>query len=351
MTMRQWMMACAMAAMASVGTPATAGEAGPRSAFLQALADYQLRHAQLVDAGETFARPAEGQARSASDQLSPTWLALGEQIAQATRPADDAPATRPPAKSAKDALPYVPYDERRGPAYPGDVLRSLGRDAKELLPMIWDDTKSIVRQPISIVAILAAGAAGIAINGSGADDNSAHQTAYHGHHLSKCGDMIGDVGGNPGTHFALAGAAYFASQYLGDTKLYETSKTMLSALSINGAFTLLLKAAARTHSPNGDPCGWPSGHTSSTFAFATVLNESYGPWVGVPAFLFAGYVGYERVDARNHDFSDVVSGALIGYAIGYAVSKNHEWKVLGMDVVPLLDAERGHVGLALTKQW
>ena len=347
--MRRLMTACALAAMTMAASSALAGEAQARTAFLQALADYQLRHTQLADAGSALGLSADDQ--SASDQLSPTWLALGEQIAQATQPAGQAPATRPAAKSVKEALPYVPYDERRGPAYPGDILRSLGRDGKEFLPMVWDDTKSIARQPISIVAILAAGAAGISINASGADDNIAHQTARHGHHLSKCGDMIGDVGGNPGTHFAITGVAYFASQYLGDTKLYETSKTMLSALSINGAFTLLLKAAARTHSPNGDPAGWPSGHTSSSFAFATVLNESYGPWVGVPAFLFAGFVGYERVDARNHDFSDVVSGALIGYAIGYAVSKNHEWKVLGMDVVPLLDGERGHFGLALTKQW
>lgn len=340
--MRRWMLACVLAA--AMASTAWAGQGHVDQAFESALADYQVR--QVAMAAQPAA-PAQGDQPAGGN-----WLGLGEQLAQASRPAQTQPSgPKAGLTEAEKALPYVPYEKRRGPAYPGDMLRSLGRDGKEFLPMVWDDTKSIIKQPISLVAIGLAGAAGIAINGSGADRNIAHQTARNGHELNSFWDTVGDAGGNPGTHFALAGVAYFASQYLGDTKLYETSKTMLSALAINGSFTMLLKVAARTRSPNGDSMGWPSGHTSSSFAFATVLNESYGPWVGVPAFLFASYVGYERVDARNHDFSDVISGALIGYAIGYAVSKNHEWKVLGMDIVPLLDAPNGSVGLALAKEW
>jgi hypothetical protein len=62
-------------------------------------------------------------------------------------------------------------------------------------------------------------------------------------------------------------------------------------------------------------------------------------------------VGYERIDARNHDFSDVISGALIGIAIGHAVAANHEAKVFGMDVIPYADPQRGAFGVALAKQW
>ncbi|GAG43592.1 unnamed protein product, partial [marine sediment metagenome] len=127
-------------------------------------------------------------------------------------------------------------------------------------------------------------------------------------------------------------------------------KAMLSALSINGLTTIALKGIANTDSPNGDPWGWPSGHTSSSFCMAAVLWESYGPWVGVPAYAFATYVGYERIDARNHDFSDVVSGALIGMAIGHIVAQNHKPRILGMDVVPYAD-DRGAFGLALAKTW
>ena len=66
---------------------------------------------------------------------------------------------------------------------------------------------------------------------------------------------------------------------------------------------------------------------------------------------FAGFVAYERVDARNHDFSDVISGSLMGIAIGHAVATGQELKVLGMDVLPYTDPARGLVGVALMKQW
>jgi membrane-associated phospholipid phosphatase len=113
---------------------------------------------------------------------------------------------------------------------------------------------------------------------------------------------------------------------------------------------MVLKLALRTESPNGDEMGWPSGHTSSSFAFATYLANEYGPWVGVPAYAFAAFVGYERVDARNHDFSDVISGAFIGIAVGHAVYRNHQPKVLGMDIIPYVHPE-GAVGIALCKEF
>lgn len=258
--------------------------------------------------------------------------------------------TRPAASTAPaDGSTYTAWPSRRGPAYPGDFWRSFGRDAKEFIPIMWDDTKAVFTNPVSLIGIGMAGAAGIAINGSGADDNIADQTRRHGHKLSKGMDMAGDVGGNPGTHFALAGALYLASLSRGDTKEYEVSKTLLEALAINGIFTLALKGATRTESPNGDEMGWPSGHTSSSFALATVMAESYGPVAGVPAFAFASFVGYERIDARNHDLSDVVSGALLGAAIGHAVTQNHNNRIFGWEVVPIGDEDK--VGVGLAKRW
>ena len=288
--------------------------------------------------------PAEPTVRTDAMDEDPTWLAMGEAIA-----ADAAAATRPAAPAPPPGQTYVPYAQRRGRAYPGDFWTSFGRDAKELLPMAWDDTKATATNPFSLVCLGLAGATGLALSGSNGDDQVERHFDRH-HTLSKFWDGVGDVGGNPGTHFAVAGAMYILSGINGDTKTYEVSKTLLSALAINGLTTMALKVAVRTDSPNGDPLGWPSGHTSSSFCMATVLAESYGPWVGVPAFAFASFVGYERLAARNHDFSDVVSGALIGIAIGHAVSQHHKMKVFGMDVVPYADP-RGGAGLALSRRW
>ncbi len=246
---------------------------------------------------------------------------------------------------------YVSWEKRRGPAYPGDFWHSLGRDAKELLPTLWDDTKATATNPPALILIGAAGAAGIVLSATDVDDHVADHYTRHGHQLSKGWDAVGDIGGNPGTHFGVAGAMYLISLYNNDTKNYEVSKTLINALALNGLTPLALKGIVRTRSPNGDPWGWPSGHTSSTFCLATVLHEAYGPWVGVPLFAFAGFVGYERIDARNHDFSDVISGALIGIAIGHAVSQNHKAKIFGMDVIPYVDPATGATGLALIKQW
>ena len=284
---------------------------------------------------------------AAEAEETPTWLAIGEWMAQ---DAEKSGAAAPPA-AAPAGGEYVPYAERRGPAYPGDLWRSLGRDGKEFLPMVWEDAKATATNPFSLVCLGLAGATGIALSGNNGNDQVERHFRRHWGTLNTFWDTVGDVGGNPGTHFGIAGAMYFVSAIRGDTKTYEVSKTMLSALALNGMATMALKVAARTESPNGDEFGWPSGHTSSSFCLATVVHEAYGPWVGIPAFAFAAFVGFERIDARNHDFSDVISGALIGMAIGHAVSQNHKMKVLGMDVVPYTDPRRGGMGLALVKQW
>jgi hypothetical protein len=248
-------------------------------------------------------------------------------------------------------LGYVPREYRRGPAYPDDVWRSLGREGKEWLPMMWDDTVATFTDPGALVMFALAGATCPALGGANGNEPVADHFGEHGNPMNTEWDMVGDVGGNPATHFALGGAMWLGGLAGGDTKTFEVGKSLLSALSINGLTTLTLKTVARTESPNGDEFGWPSGHTSSSFCLAAVMYEHYGPWVGVPLYGFASFVGFERLAARNHDFNDVVAGALIGAAIGHAVARNHQPKVLGMDVIPYSDPRRGGVGIALHKRW
>ena len=277
---------------------------------------------------------------------------MATSVAQVSPPAGRAATTQPAAARTPqkvrtaDGRGYVRWQDRRGPAYPGDFWHSFGRDAKEIPLTMWDDTKAAASNPWTYVGLGAVAATGISLAATDADDRVAKHYRREGGQLNGFWDTVGDVGGNPGTHFAITGAWYFASLAANDVKGYETSKAALNALAINGIVTMGLKGAARTHSPNGDPIGWPSGHASSSFCFATVLAEAYGPWVGVPAFAFAAYVGYERIDARNHDFSDVVSGGLIGMAIGYAVAENHMPRVMGMDLIPYATPDGG-AGLAL----
>jgi len=294
----------------------------------------------------TIVTPPALRAAGPPEQDASTWLAATRRLAQATQQDSPRP-TAPPAKQQR----FVPWPDRRGPAYPGDFWNSFGCDAVELLPTIWDDTKATFTNGWALAGLATAAGAGVAIDLADWNGCTADHFAASGSTLGKCLDNVGDVGGSPGTHFALAGAAYFFTLYREDVRNYEVSKTMINALAINGMVTLALKGIANSESPNGDDFGWPSGHTSSSFCAATVLHEAYGPWVGVPAFAFATFVGYERIDARNHDLNDVVSGALIGMAVGHAVFQNHQPRIAGFDVVPLADPATGTVGVALARSW
>lgn len=246
---------------------------------------------------------------------------------------------------------YTPWQQRRGQAYPGDFWRSFGRDGKEMPATLWDDTKAVATNPLSLLGIGLAGAAGISIAASGADHQVADHVERHGGRLNHFWDNAFDATGNPGTHFAIGGALYFTTLATGDTEHYEFSKTLINALAINGVTTFALKGIVQTRSPNGNAWCWPSGHTSSSFTLATVVAEEYGPWLGLPLFAWATMVGYERVDARNHDFSDVVSGALLGMAIGHAVAQNHHARIFGMEVLPYADPATGGAGVSLIKRW
>ena len=68
----------------------------------------------------------------------------------------------------------------------------------------------------------------------------------------------------------------------------------------------------------------PSGHTSSIFAFVTVLTQRHPSWwVRIPAFILAACVAVQRVESRNHWVSDAFFGAALGYGVGRTVAARH----------------------------
>jgi membrane-associated phospholipid phosphatase len=69
--------------------------------------------------------------------------------------------------------------------------------------------------------------------------------------------------------------------------------------------------------------GWPSGHTLSAFATAATLAQMYSDniWVKIAAYSYAAVVGI-GVSLNVHWASDVLAGALMGYAIGTTVGRS-----------------------------
>ena len=63
---------------------------------------------------------------------------------------------------------------------------------------------------------------------------------------------------------------------------------------------------------------FPSGHTSTAFALATVLTLELGeeaPWVPYVAFPLATWVGTSRVIDERHWPTDVIAGAALGILV------------------------------------
>jgi len=88
-----------------------------------------------------------------------------------------------------------------------------------------------------------------------------------------------------------------------------------TGLSVGTA--LLLKQIVREQRPDkSDWHSFPSDTAALAFAPAAFLWDRYGWEYGVPAYAAAGYVGYERVNSKQHHWYDVAASAVIGW--GYS---------------------------------
>jgi membrane-associated phospholipid phosphatase len=88
----------------------------------------------------------------------------------------------------------------------------------------------------------------------------------------------------------------------------------------NGNFELV---NAALHESNHN--SFPSGHTTSAWALATVFATQYKDTQWVPAIAYgsAFAVGLSRIMLEKHWPGDVVAGSLLGYAIGKATVQVH----------------------------
>jgi len=156
-------------------------------------------------------------------------------------------------------------------------------------------------------------------------------------------DDFGTIIGNPGLHFLIGGTWYLAAVQQRDARHHELSKVLLEALIVTNTSTMAFKLAMDDRSPNGEKWGWPSGHASSSVCFAAVMHEYYGWKAGVPLYLLAGYSAATRLEDREHDLSDLVFGAALGYVVGHSVVKGELPQIGGFTVLPYADRNAGGV--------
>ncbi|MBH91088.1 MAG: phosphatase PAP2 family protein [Candidatus Marinimicrobia bacterium] len=90
---------------------------------------------------------------------------------------------------------------------------------------------------------------------------------------------------------------------------------------------LLKKITARERPDGSNTMSFPSGHTSSAFSGASFINSRYGLKFGIPAYCAASFVGYSRVHAKKHYWTDVIAGAVLATLTNYLFTKDLDVKV------------------------
>jgi len=111
--------------------------------------------------------------------------------------------------------------------------------------------------------------------------------------------------------------------------------------------TQAIKFTARRVRPDGSSLSFPSGHTASAFATATVLQSRFGWKVGLPAYAMASWVGAARMETNRHYLSDVIAGATIGILSGRTVTLGKG--AARFEMSPMV-GPHGGVGVGFTKK-
>lgn len=89
------------------------------------------------------------------------------------------------------------------------------------------------------------------------------------------------------------------------------------AYGITAALVYGLKWTVKETRPDGSARNsFPSGHTATAFAAATILHKEYGatvsPWISLGGYAVAGATAFMRTDNNYHWSGDVLMGAGIG---------------------------------------
>lgn len=114
-----------------------------------------------------------------------------------------------------------------------------------------------------------------------------------------------------------------SSRFSANERYRRFSYQLAQGFVLTNAVTAGIKVASGRERPDqASRYSFPSGHTSNSFLWATVVQRTYGAKAGIPAYVFASYVGASRLKSRKHYLTDVVAGATLGYIVGRTVTRD-----------------------------
>lgn len=244
------------------------------------------------------------------------------------------------AASAPDAATPVPSDIAasadqgiqlpKAPAPPPTGVTFTPRPARNPFTSIGADLKSFfTSKETGIIMGVFVPAASVAWTWDNAGIRESQE------HLSRPAFEPGNIGGSFLVQTGAAVGTWAVGAISGNRKTAEVGGDLIRAQFTSQVIVQGIKLATRRERPDqSNNHSFPSGHTASAFASATVLERHFGWKVGLPAYGFATYVGLARMSANKHHMSDVMMGAAIGIASARAVTVGVRGTQFSVGVAP-----------------
>lgn len=132
--------------------------------------------------------------------------------------------------------------------------------------------------------------------------------------------VFGDYMGQLIPNLLYMGGMYWNNKSTNNPQSLRRSMLMLKTTFYSGLTTTLMKRIVNEKRPHGgDRLSFPSGHTTTAFAFASVVGlEHSKPWA-IGAYTLATIVGFSRMNDNAHYLHDVTFGATLGISYGVAL--------------------------------
>jgi hypothetical protein len=134
---------------------------------------------------------------------------------------------------------------------------------------------------------------------------------------SKVGDYYGQMIPNAAYTLGMLAHGYFAKN---ETST-DRAEMMFKASAYAGLTATLIKYTVREPRPDNikEKNSFPSGHTTTAFAFASMVAMEHEWYWGAPALALATLTGVSRMNDGRHFLHDVVAGMTIGASYGLGV--------------------------------
>jgi len=209
---------------------------------------------------------------------------------------------------------------------------------KDLFAPLPGDFKGMFTGQNAMIAAIGGGAALVSRHG----DHTAATSGWGNEETYEPGNIVGNFAVQTGAAFLTYGIGRMTHS----PRVARVGAEVFRAQLVSQGTAQAIKfAAGRTRPDGSDDHSFPSGHSASAFATATVLQKEFGWKAGIPAFAVAGWVAASRVQMQRHYLSDVLAGATVGILAGRSVTVGPRNARFSIDPMPVA----GGMGVSFTK--